>query len=422
MSDSPVPVPSGLDSGLDLDFVRAHFPALATGWAFFDNAGGSQVLAGVGDRMRDYLLHSNVQLGASNEISRLASERVKAGQAAAARLVGATNPDEVVLGPSTTQLLHNLARAMVGHLLGPRDEVIVTNVDHEANIGPWRRLAGYGIEIKTWNLDPETLRLRLEDLDALLSPRTKLVVVTHASNVLGTISPVAEAIARAHAAGALALVDGVAWAPHRRVDVAALGADFYVTSHYKIFGPHLAGLWGKAEHLARLANLSHFFTAEHEHRERLQPGKASAEAVASLPAIVEYLEELGRRSGASAEEDPLDRAFVTIAAHEEQLAERLLEFLRRRPDVRVLGEADADRAARVAIVSFFTPGRPAGEIVKAAESARVILRSGHFSAKRLVDELIPGQSGGAVRFSPVHYNTLAEVDRLLQALAEVLPR
>jgi cysteine desulfurase family protein (TIGR01976 family) len=421
MPNFPAPDSPTVGSDLDLECVRSRFPALATGWAFFDNAGGSQVLATVGDRMRDYLLHSNVQLGASNEISRLASERVKAGQAAAARLVGAADPDEMVLGPSTTQLLHNLARAMVGHLLGPRDEVIVTNVDHEANIGPWRRLAGYGVEIKTWNLDPSTLRLRLEDLETLLSPRTKLVVVTHASNVLGTISPVAGAIERAHAAGALALVDGVAWAPHRRVDVAALGADFYVTSHYKIFGPHLAGLWGKAEHLARLANLSHFFTAEHEHRERLQPGKASAEAVASLPAIVDYLEELGRQAGARAEEDPLDRAFAAIAEHEERLATRFLEFLRDRPGVQVLGEATADRVTRVAIVSFFAAGRTSGEIVKAAESARVILRAGHFSAKRLVDALVPGQSGGAVRFSPVHYNTLAEVDRLGVALAEVLP-
>lgn len=405
----------------DLDFARGQFPALAGGWAFFDNAGGSQVLAAVGDRMREFLLHSNVQLGASNEISRLATERVKAGQAAAARLLGAADPDEVVLGPSTTQLLHNLARAMVGHLLGPRDEVIVTGVDHESNIGPWRRLAGYGVEVKTWSVDSATERLRLEDLETLLTPRTRLLVLTHASNVLGTVSPVAGAIERAHAQGALVLVDGVAWAPHRRVDVAALGADFYSLSHYKVFGPHLAALWGKAEHLARLANLSHFFTAEHEYRERLQPGKASAEAVASLPAILEYLAELGRRAGGTGtESELLASAFDAIARHEETLAARFLAFLAACPGVRVLGETTADRDIRVSIVSFLHDRLPSPRLVAAAEEGRAILRSGHFSSKRLVDELLPGRPDGAVRFSPVHYNGLDEVDRLIQSLEPLL--
>jgi selenocysteine lyase/cysteine desulfurase len=219
-----------------IDFVRQQFPSLAGDWTFFDNAGGSQTLKQVVDRISEYLLTSDVQLGASYAISQLAGDRVAKAAQAMATLINAKSPSEVVMGSSTTLMLRILSLCL-SQTWTPGDEVIVTNCDHEANIGPWVDLKKQGIQIKVWRLNPDTLTLHLEDLEQLLSDRTRLVALTHASNLLGTINPIKEIAKVVHAQGAMICVDGVAYAPHRLVDVQDLDVDFYVFSFYKVYGP-----------------------------------------------------------------------------------------------------------------------------------------------------------------------------------------
>lgn len=406
-------------AALDLDFARRSFPALSGEWVFLDNAGGSQTLATVADRVRDYLLTSNVQLGATYEPSRRAAARVAEGYAAAADLLGAS-PGEMVLGASSTQLLQNLARS-IGEDLRPGDEVVVTDCDHEANVTPWLRLAEKGAVLRWWKTDLDALALVPEQLDPLLNERTRWVCFPHVSNLFGTIHPAAEIVARIHAAGARAMVDGVAFAPHRQVEARAWGADAYVVSLYKVFGPHAGALYVRRDLLESLANVNHAFIGRGEIPYKLQPGNANFELAASLPAIVEYLDEIGRRAGGEGEGPALRAAaFAAIAEHETSLAERLLAFLRDRRDVRILGVPEGDAARRVATVSFAVAGRNASEISIALDAHSIGIRYGDFHSRRLVQALGLAERQGVVRISMAHYNTAEEVDRTIEALSVAL--
>lgn len=388
---------------LDVAAVRRQFPALAGEWVYFDNAGGSQILGAAIDAIVEFLRTSNVQLGGSYALSRLAGERVAGGARALARWMHCDS-SEVVIGSSTTQLLANLASSMAGQW-SAGDEIVVTNVDHEANVGCWRRLAAArGCVVKEWRVDPATLRLRLDDLLPLLGPRTRLVAFTQASNLVGSAHPVAEIARAVHAHGARVCVDGVAHAPHRPIDVRAWDVDYYVFSVYKVYGPHLAALYGRRERLLELANLNHFFIADDDIPYKLQPGHTTYELVHALPAIVAYLESLD---------------FDEVAAHERALTARLLDFLTAQPGVRVLGETAAT-ATRLPTVSFTVVGRDAAEVVRAVDPHRVGIKAGDFYARRLVDALGLGPRGGVARVSMVHYNTVDEVDRLIAALGPAL--
>ena len=395
---------------LDVDRVRAEFPALAGEWTFFDNAGGSQVLARVANRVKDYMLSTSVQLGASYATSREAGERVDAAARATAAFMGARDEHEIVIGASTTQLLANLAIAM-REQIASSDEIVVTTCDHESNIGPWRRLAAErGAVIKEWRIDPKSLRLEARDLEALLSNRTRLVCFTHATNILGSVHDVAALTRTAHARGAKVCVDGVAYAPHRKIDVAAWDVDYYVFSFYKVYGPHLAALYGRRALLDALPCIHHDFIGRDVVPYKLQPGNVCFELCHGVGGIYEYFDALG---GAA-------NAFDAIAAHEERLASRLLDFLRSARGVRIHGDASADRARRVPTISFTVEDRPSNEVVTSVDAHRIGIRFGDFYARRLIDELGVRARGGVVRVSMVHYNTLAEVDRLVEALAKVV--
>ena len=317
---------------LDLEFVRRQFPALAGDWTFFDNAGGSQILGSVVRRIDDYLLNSNVQHGASYAVSRTAGERVAEATAWMADFVNAAHPSEVVMGSSTTLLLRILSLCLA-ETWERGDEVVVTNCDHEANIGPWMDLARRGITVKTWRLDPTSWDLRLEDLERLLTPRTRLVAMTHASNILGRINPIEDVARFVHARGALLCVDGVAYAPHRHVDVQALDADFYAFSFYKTFGPHYALLYGKRAHLLRLPGINHFFIGPEAVPYKFQPGNVNYELCAGMLGLWDYLQAMaaahGRPDLAGDRRACIEFCFAAIAAHEEALAARLLGFLQR---------------------------------------------------------------------------------------------
>lgn len=396
----------------DLDFIRARFPGLADGWVYMDNAGGSHVLATVADRVRDFLLTTPVQHGASYAPSRAAAGRVAEATAAIARMINACRPEEVVIGPSTTFLLQQLARGMADSFR-PGDEVVVTDVDHEANIGPWRRLERQGVVVREWRVDPTSLELEIRDLDALLGRRTRLVCVTHCSNVLGTIMPIAEIARRVHAAGAELCVDGVALAPHHRVDVQALGCDWYAYSFYKTFGPHQAVLWGRHDRLLELASLNHDFIGRDHVPYKLQPGNVNYELAWACAAIPSYLDALASHHGVT-------DAFDVVAEQEERLAARLLDWLRQRNDVRIIGRHEADRSSRVSTVSFTVEARRSSDIVAAVDPHRIGIRFGDFYARRLIDHLGLAGRDGVARVSMVHYNTLDEVDRLIAALDQAL--
>jgi cysteine desulfurase family protein (TIGR01976 family) len=408
---------------LDLDFVRGQFPALAGDWTFFDNAGGAQTLGAVVRRLEDYLLRTNVQLGASYAVSRAAGDRVAEATAWMAQYVHAADVSEVVMGPSTTMLLRILSLCLA-ETWAPGDEVVVTNCDHEANIGPWMDLARRGIVVKTWRIDPASWDLRLDDLERLLGPRTRLVAVTHASNILGRINPIADIARRVHAHGALLCVDGVAYAPHRALDMQALGADFYVFSFYKTFGPHYALLYGKRAHLLRLPGINHFFIGADAVPYKFQPGNVNYELSSSMLGLWDYFLGLavahGRGDLAADRRACLAFCFDTMAAHEEVLAERFLGFLRTKRRVRIIGGADAARAQRVPTISFVVEGRQSDAIVSAVDPHRIGIRYGDFYARRLIDDLGLAAQNGVVRVSMVHYNTQEEVDRLIAILDPLL--
>jgi cysteine desulfurase family protein (TIGR01976 family) len=411
----PLPTVSPLEP--HLDFIRSQFPALNTSldgrspWAFFDNAGGSQVLRGVAEKVSEYLLSSSVQLGASYAVSQQAGERVAAGVQAAARFINASDPREVILGASSTQLVANLASSM-GEFLQPGDEIIVTDTDHEANIGAWTRLESRGIQTKIWPINTHTLELDLETLGELMTDRTRLVCFTHVSNVLGTINPVAEITRFVHERGAKVFVDGVAYAPHRQIDVQAWDVDFYLFSWYKVYGPHTSLLFGKLARLLKLPSINHFFLPTDSVPYKLQPGNVNYELTYSLSGVTEYFDELQERLGV----DSLTGVFDAFAAHESALAGKLLNYLKTKPRVRIIGHDSADPDKRVDTISFVVDGVPSSALPAFLDGQQVAVRYGHFYAYRLIRTLGLDQEEGVVRVSMAHYNTLAEVDRLIAGL------
>ena len=277
---------------LNLDHVRSQFPGLSRGWTLFDNAGGSQILRGAVERMTEFLYEKNVQIGGSYEISLAAAEALRDARAAAATLMNAARPEEIIFGPSTTVLLQNLSRAMRSQLR-PGDEVIVTMSDHESNIGPWVSLQEFGIVLKFWPLNHDTLSLELDDLAPLMTDRTRLVAVTHVSNILGQVNPVAEIARFVHDRGARICVDAVAYAPHRAIDVQAWDVDYYVFSLYKTYGPHYAVMYGKHDHLLELDTLYHYFYGKDKVPGKLEPGNPSYECAYSTLALRDYFAGLG---------------------------------------------------------------------------------------------------------------------------------
>jgi cysteine desulfurase family protein (TIGR01976 family) len=406
---------------LNLALVRAEFPALAGDTVYLDNAGGSQVLARVANRVRDYLLTSSVQLGASYAQSQAAGEKVLQARRAVAELINAPHDDEVVMGGATTALMFVFTQALLAGV-SRGDEIIVTDSDHEANIGGWLRLQQAGAVVKVWKVNRDSLELELEDLDRLLGPRVKWLAMTHASNILGSVNPVEEVARRVHAVGGRICVDAVAYAPHRLVDVQACGADVVVFSFYKVFGPHYAVLWGRREMLLALPSLNHYFIGADVLPYKLQPGNVNYELSYGCIGIRDYLVDTGTALGETGgARQRMQTAFDAFERHEDALAERLLGWLRGRKGVRIIGRPMADQRRRVPTISFVVAGVQSEAVVRHVDGHGIGIRFGDFYAKRLVDALGLQGQGGVVRVSMAHYNTLEEIDRLIVALDEVLP-
>lgn len=395
-------------------WVREQYPSLQGDTVFLDNAAGAQVPEGVIRAFSDTFTLRNANKGGafrqSMEITELKEEvRVKV-----ASFVNAPAPKNVVFGPNATTLVELLANSL-RQVLEPGDEVIVTELDHHANVDPWRRLKDAGVVIKTWPTKGEEARLALEDLAPLLSPRTKLLAMTAASNALGTLTDVKGAGERVRAAGGLLMVDAVHYAPHHLPDVQALGADMLVFSPYKVFGPHLGVLYLSEAVLERLPapRLAFLPTADPI---AWEPGTQNHEGIAGFGAVFDYLEAVGSKMGLASQGRPLWGAvYDAFGEHERVLTERLLEGLK---DLGAEVYGLPGPQGRTATVSFNLPRRNPQAVAAGLAAHDVAVASGHYYAYQLMmARLGLAERGGAVRVSALHYNDAGDIERFLAALA-----
>ena len=399
--------------------VRAEFPGLRGGIIFLENAGGSQVPACVSDALRTYMRDSYAQVGAGHPLSVRATKTVEDAHAFA-RMFGNAEGREAVLGPSSTALLNMLA-ASYAQVFKPGQEIVLAETGHEANLGPWKRLERLGLVVRWWRMDPASFACPLDGLSALLSPRTALVALPHVSNLLGSIADLERVTAAAHRVGAVVVADGVAYAPHRAIDVARWDVDWYVYSAYKVYGPHMAVLFGRREALAALPGANHFFVPESDLVYKFEPGGPSHEACAGLLALGDYLRLVadGDASGAPCARATVERAFARMERWERPLIERLIGFLREAPGVRLIGSPLVD-AQRVGTISFVHEKKPSREIAAAIDRTEIAIRHGHMYAWHLCTALGLDPDDGVVRVSLVHYNTPDEIERLIEVLRAIL--
>ncbi|KAK3674144.1 hypothetical protein LTR78_005991 [Recurvomyces mirabilis] len=363
-------------AAFDVESARKHFPALSHQQIYFENAGGSQILKEVVDTISNYLLDNNVQLGASYKKSQESTELFGKGCEAVAKYINAS-PEEVVLGPSTTQLFRNLAFSLYDYIT-PDSEIVISKLDHEANIASWVQLAeDKKCKLKWWGSSNKTNpQLDCGELRSLMSEKTKLVTCTHTSNVLGTINDIKAIAKTVHGVpGALLCVDAVAFAPHRAVDVRDLEVDFYSFSWYKVYGPHIASLYASKAAQKHLRTLGHFFKPTDTLENLLGLAAANYELTASIPQVVDYLASL---------------SWDDIAEHEQRLQSILLEYLRSKPDVfKIWGEPSANKAKRVPVMSFTVAGRSSKDVIDAIEKQSDYgCRYGAMYSNRLVVDIM----------------------------------
>lgn len=368
-----------------------------------DNAGGSQVPQDVLDAIRAYMESSYVQVGADYPASRVATETVERAHTFAERLMGSEGQGTAIFGPSTSALLRMLADACADSL--PPGEVVVAESGHEANVSPWIHLERRGWTERLWPCDPETGVCRAEGLAPLLSPNTRIVAFPHVSNLLGGVEEIAEVVALAKTVGARTVVDGVAYAPHLPMRVAEWGVDWYAFSTYKVFGPHMAALWGRSEALAELEGPGHFFISRNDVPYKFELGGVNHESCAGLLGTERYLDWMGG----------MDR----VAEFERPLTETLLGFLRTCPDVRVVGRSDAG-TGRLPTVSFVHRSVSSRQIADEADRHGFGMRWGHFYSYRLLQAMGIEPEEGVARISLAHTNTLEEVERWIDAMSPVL--
>lgn len=409
--------------GLDLAWVREQFPSLqlevnGRPAAFLDGPAGTQVPRQVIEAVRNYYLSSNANTGGAFATSRKNDAMLASARAAMADFLNCS-PPEVSFGPNMTTITFALARA-IGRDFAAGDEIVVTTLDHDANVAPWRALDERGVVIRQVDIREEDCTLDLADLRKKLNARTKLVAVGYASNAVGTINPVAEITKLAHDAGALMFVDAVHYAPHGPIDVRALDCDFLACSPYKFFGPHMGTLYGKREHLERLHPYK-VRPASDAIPDRWEIGTQTHEGIAGVEAAVNYLAELGERhsGGAGDRRAKLLAAYAATQAHERALITRLIEGLLSVPGLRFFGIADPKRfGERCSTVAIRMANRTPLEIASYLGERGIFTWDGNYYALNLTERLGVEQQGGLLRIGLVHYNTPEEVDRLLAALGE----
>jgi cysteine desulfurase family protein (TIGR01976 family) len=436
---------------LDLTYVRAQFPSLAQTVnghpaAFLDGPGGTQVPQRVIDAISDYLRRDNANTGGAYATSRRTDAMIAEARSAMADFLHC-GADEIVFGPNMTTLTYAMSRA-IGRAIKDRDlraggEIVVTRLDHDANVSPWLQMADdFDLTVRCAEIHDEDCTLDLADLASKINSKTKLVAVGYASNAVGTINPVKEIVRLAHAAGALAYIDAVHYGPHGLIDVAALDCDFLVCSTYKFFGPHMGVLFGKREHLQRLRAY------------KVRPntnaipncwewGTLNHECIAGITACVEYIADLGRHRGTSGDgtcgegrtarpssearpgaattrRNAIEAAYEAIHEHESTLLKRMMTGLQQIPGLKIYGITDPalfdQRCSTLAVrIDNHTPL----ELATKLGERGFFTWDGNYYALNLTEHLNVEKSGGFLRIGLVHYNTLEEVDRLLAALHEI---
>jgi cysteine desulfurase family protein (TIGR01976 family) len=412
-------------TSFDLDWIRSQFPALSQDLGgghrpvYFDGPGGTQVPGSVIDAMSRYLVTSNANAHGAFATSRRTDELIASARGAVADFLGCDR-DEVIFGANMTTLAFAFSRA-IGRSLKPGDEIVVTRLDHYANVSPWYALEELGAVVRVVDFHVEDCTLDMSDLERQLSDRTRVVAIGYACNAVGTINDVVKIVRLAHAAGALVFVDAVHYAPHGPIDVRALDCDFLACSAYKFFGPHVGILFGKREHLARLQPYK-VQPAADEVPFRWETGTLNHEGLAGLIATIDYLEELGRRVSSSVESrrKALVAAMEASRRYERHLSERLIQGLSRIPGVTLYGITDSARFdQRTPTVALTLAGRTPCAVAEQLGDRGIFTWHGNFYALGLTERLGVESSGGLLRIGLLAYNTDEEIDRLLQALDDI---
>ena len=408
---------------LDIDFVKAQFPAfkdpLSSKWSFFENAGGSYVPHNVIKHLNNFMTSTKVQPYAEFDTSAIAGNNMDKATELFAEMINARK-DEIIIGASTTMNMYVLSNAMK-HFIKPGDEVIVTNQDHEANIGAWRRLESYGAVIKEWKINTENAELEIEDLKALLTNKTKIVAVTHCSNIVGSINNLQSIAKLVHEYNAFLIGDGVSYAPHGLPNVKDLDVDFYTFSLYKTYGPHLGLLYGKKEILNQLPNQNHEFL-EGDVPYTLNPGGPNHEELSCLVGIYEYFNNLYNHHFPDENNTlrkKIEKINELISNHEEQIANPLLEYLNSRNDIKLIGKKKIENKNRAPTISFTFVNQSSKKISDQLVKNGIATRNDNFYAWRCLKALGIDVDDGVVRTSMVHYNTHEDVEKLISVLKKI---
>ncbi len=420
----------------DIEAVRAQFPALSivddeSPRVYFDNPGGTQVSQRVIDGMRDCLVEANSNVHGYFRTSQMVDALIDQAHEAVADLLNAPSRDEVVFGQNMTTLTLHVSRS-IGRCFKRGDEIILSRMDHDANVAPWLLLArDLGLQVNWLPFNNDTFEFDLDKLDTVLTDRTKLVCVAGASNFTGTINDIKTISEKAHDAGAWTYIDAVQSVPHVSTDVQHLGCDFLVCSAYKFFGPHIGALWGRRELLEMLEPYK-VRPAPETIPGCFETGTQNHEGMAGTAAAVDYFAWIGESMGAdyharydqfAGRRKYVHAALDCLFAYEQSIAARLVNGLSDLPGVRIHGITAADAMdRRVPTVSFTVDGVRPDTIAEQLAAQNIFVWSGHYYAVEAAKALGIFDSGGAVRIGPVHYNTAAEVDRLLNALDHMLPR
>tara|TARA_B100001179_G_scaffold129172_1_gene92594 strand:+ start:485 stop:1726 length:1242 start_codon:yes stop_codon:yes gene_type:complete len=408
---------------LDIDFVKAQFPAfkdpLSSKWSFFENAGGSYVPHNVIKHLNNFMTSTKVQPYAEFDTSAIAGNNMDKATELFAEMINARK-DEIIIGASTTMNMYVLSNAMK-HFIKPGDEVIVTNQDHEANIGAWRRLESYGAVIKEWKINTENAELEIEDLKALLTNKTKIVAVTHCSNIVGSINNLQSIAKLVHEYNAFLVGDGVSYAPHGLPNVKDLDVDFYTFSLYKTYGPHLGLLYGKKEILNQLPNQNHEFL-EGDVPYTLNPGGPNHEELSCLVGIYEYFNNLYNHHFPDENNTlrkKIEKINELISNHEEQIANPLLEYLNSRNDIKLIGKKKIENKNRAPTIAFTFVNQSSKKISDQLVKNGIATRNDNFYAWRCLKALGIDVDDGVVRTSMVHYNTHEDVEKLISVLKKI---
>lgn len=422
MASAPSSNPGSIKQ--NLSWIREQFPALklesgGRPVVFFDGPGGTQVPQRVIDAMSDYLLRSNSNNHGAFETARRTAATLAAAHSAMADMLGCDD-DEVFFGQNMTSLTFALSRA-IGRELTSGDEIVLTTLDHDANIAPWLALAEKGITIRWVDINDDTCTLNMHDLSTKITRKTKLVAVGYASNSVGTINHLERIISLAHENGAMVFVDAVHYAPHGPIDVRALDCDFLACSTYKFFGPHVGAIYGKCAHLERLRPYK-VRPASEELPGRWETGTQNHEGLAGVCGAISYLAELGQRIDPKVEtrRAAIIAAYEAIQSYERELSRQLITGLLAIPGLKFYGISNLDWLdRRTPTVAFTMAGHTPAEIAARLSDAGIFAWDGNFYAIAVTERLGLEDKGGLLRIGAVHYNTSEEVERLLQELRKI---